>query len=88
MFYCQNCGKSVPFAGKVCHWCGAEKRQNNMIALAVFGGLAAFIGISLWTQSLAVGACAVFVIACAAAFIATVMKHNKDHEEKDYEEAD
>jgi predicted nucleic acid-binding Zn ribbon protein len=46
--HCSNCGKSIPFAGKVCPWCGMSKAMDQQVQLwalmgAVFSGLLVYL---------------------------------------------
>jgi predicted RNA-binding Zn-ribbon protein involved in translation (DUF1610 family) len=43
---CLNCGREIPFVGKVCPWCGEDKAlSNRYLALGVFWAfIMAFIG--------------------------------------------
>lgn len=40
---CSNCGKDIPVLGNVCHWCGANKQNDQNIQ--IFGILFGFAGI-------------------------------------------
>ena len=38
---CSNCGKDVPFTGKVCNWCNADKSRDQLSqTLGMIFGLA------------------------------------------------
>lgn len=39
---CSNCGKDIPFSGKVCPYCHADKSKDQ--ATTVAAGLGAFVG--------------------------------------------
>ncbi|WP_156675543.1 MULTISPECIES: hypothetical protein [unclassified Mycobacterium] len=39
---CSNCGKDIPFAGKVCPWCHADKSTDQ--AKQVFGFIGGLAG--------------------------------------------
>jgi hypothetical protein len=39
---CSNCGKEIPFGGKVCQWCGADKSKDQ--TRTVFSGFFGLVG--------------------------------------------
>jgi hypothetical protein len=47
--HCSNCGKNIPFAGKVCPWCKHDKSKDQLIHLMalVFGIPGMFLGYSM-----------------------------------------
>lgn len=41
---CSNCGKDIPYDGRVCPWCHAEKSADkDSYSLSMFFGIVGFI---------------------------------------------
>ena len=51
---CSNCGKDIPFTGKVCPWCKADKSSDQSMQVMGIAGsiIAGFIG---WTVTSHIG---------------------------------
>jgi len=72
---CSNCGKETPFAGKVCHWCGADKSKDQMqTSLAGFLGLVGG-AIGYFIGGIVAGIFG-FVFGCILGFIAAEKMNN------------
>jgi hypothetical protein len=64
---CSNCGKDIPFTGKVCPYCHADKSEDKSLSLAFWvGGLPGAVLVGILSTSLVgtfLGLLAGFVIA-------------------------
>jgi hypothetical protein len=67
---CSNCGKDIPFTGKVCPWCHTDKSGDQQkyafgIAFGIVGGVSGWLihGIGIALIGVFVGTIVGFIVA-------------------------
>jgi len=74
MMKCSHCGMEIPFAGKVCPFCGVDKTNDQKLHLVVMGtAFSTFIFTFALVGFLTQNPCLAVLAALAAVFFGTIL---------------